>query len=255
MVTKGHVNETIGSLLDNSIDPRLSVVGIGGAGCNVVSTLYDSELQGLELVAMNSDKGSLSKARADIKVLLNPKPHKIEHAEEAVENERESICRALETDVLFLVCGLGGFTGTGAAPAVANLASERGTMVISIAIMPFKVESRSEVAEIALQRLKERCHTVLVVDNENLLGFDSLGFNEALAVVNRMIATLIKSVVEHLTSPVLNTFTEEVQMAAQEVGGNTTESVSIDIELPSGVEATPDFKPVGFDDRGFIGFA
>ncbi len=254
MVTKGHVNETIGALIDNSLDPRISVVGIGGAGCNVVSTLYDSELQGLELVAMNSDKESLSRARADIKVLL-PKPHRIEHAEVAVENEKESICRSLETDVLFLVCGLGGITGTGAAPAVADIASERGTMVISIAMMPFKVESRSEVAERALQRLKERCQTVLVVDNENLLGFDSLGFNEALAVVNRMIATLIKSVVEHLTSPILNTFTEEVQMVAQEVGGNATESVSIDIELPSGVEATPDFKPVGFDDRGFIGFA
>ncbi len=88
MTTKGQVNEVISSLPDSAMDPRVSVVGVGGAGCNVVSSLYDREVQGLELVAVNTDEEALSKARADVKLLLNLPPHgkcSVDDAEEAVQ--------------------------------------------------------------------------------------------------------------------------------------------------------------------------
>lgn len=258
MTTKGQVDEVISSLPDSAMDPRVSVVGVGGAGCNVVSSLYDREVQGLELVAVNTDEEALSKARADVKLLLNLPPHGkcgVDDAEEAVQGAGTALERILDTEVLFLIAGEGGRTGSLAAPVIAELASERGALVISIALMPFAVEGRNDAASEGLQRLKEKSHTALVVDNNNLLTFDDLGFNDALNLVNKMVATLLETVMEHLTHPYLTTLTEEVQMAAQAMAGPDTESVEFEVPAPSGVEAEDEMKPVGFDDKGFIGFA
>lgn len=267
MTTKGQVNEVISALLDNAIDPRISVVGVGGAGCRVVSSLYDSEVQGLELVAVNSDKEGLSRARADVKVELDLESHGVEEAEAAAEAARHSLMKALGSDVTFLVAGMGGATGTGAAPVVAEIATENGGMVIAIALMPFDAEGRSHIAEKGLENLKEYADTVLAVDNNNLLRFDELNLNEAMDVVNKMVATLVKTVVDRLTSSVLSSFTEEVQTATEEVGTSDGDTVVVEFGPPTGVEAGPDdaepeqaepepeYKPVGFDEKGFIDFA
>jgi len=265
MTTKGQVNEAISALLDHMIDPQISVVGVGGAGCRVVSALYDSELQGLEIVAINSDKASLERTRADVKVLLDMDSHGVEEAESAAEAARDSLTRSLGSDVTFLVAGMGGATGTGAAPTVAEVATENGGMVIAVALMPFEAEGRSHVAEAGLENLKEYADTVLAVDNDNLLGFEELNFNEALDVVNKMVATLVKTVVEKLTSPVNSSFTEEVQAATEEVGASDGDTVVLQFGAPNGVEAETDeeepeqsepesdYRPVGFDEKGFIG--
>jgi len=258
MVTKGHLNDTINSLHDDAMDPRMSVVGVGGAGCNIVSSLYDSEMEGLELVAINIDEDTLSRVKSDVKVLLDPPSHRnygIKEAESAAESARNSLQSALSSDVIFLVCGLGGVTGSTVAPIVAEIGSDSGAVIIAIAVMPFAIEGRSWLANEGLRHLKERCHAVLVVDNNNLLSFEDLGFNEALIVVNRMIKTLIESVVQHLMSPYLLSFAEEVQMAARSLGGQETESVGVDVSTPSGIEVMQEFRPVEFDDKGFIGFA
>ena len=257
MTTKGQVNETIVSLPDSAMDPRVSVVGVGGAGCNVVSALYDREMQGLELVAINSDEESLSKSRADVKVLLDlPKQERfgVDEAEAAVEAARCALERALDAEVLFLVAGMGGKTGTNVAPMVAEMAGGKNALVISIAVMPFAFESRANEASEGLQRLKENSHTCLVVDNNNRLNLNELGFNEAMTLVNRMVSTLIESVMERLTHPFVSTLAEEVQMAAAYAGGEA-EPMDVELAEPSGVEAEDDMKPVGFDDKGFIGFA
>jgi len=265
MTTKGQVNEAISALLDHMIDPQISVVGVGGAGCRVVSALYDNELQGLEIVAINSDKESLERARADVKVLLDLDSHGVEEAESAAEAARESLTRSLRSDVTFLVAGMGGATGTGAAPTVAEIATENGGMVIAVALMPFGAEGRSHVAEKGLENLKEYADTVLAVDNDNLLGFEDLNFNEAMDVVNKMVSTLVKTVVEKLTSPVNSSFTEEVQTSTEEVGASDGDTVMLEFGPPNGIEAEseeeepdqggpdPDYKPVGFDEKGFIG--
>jgi len=258
MTTKGQVNETTVSLPDSAMDPRISVVGVGGAGCNVVSALYDKEMQGLELVAINSDEESLSKSQADVKVLLDlPRQGRcgVEEAETSTEAARAALERALDAEVLFLVAGLGGKTGTNIAPVIAEMAGGRNALVISIALMPFSFESRVHEASEGLQRLKERSHTCLVVDNNNLLTLDGLGFNEAMTLVNRMVGTLIESVTERLTHPFVSTLAEEVQMAASSIGGADAEPMDVELAEPAGVEAEEEMKPVGFDDRGFIGFA
>lgn len=258
MTTKGQVNETIVSLPDSAMDPRVSVVGVGGAGCNMVSALYDKEMHGLELVAINSDEESLSKSRADVKVLLDlPKQGRcgVEEAEAAAEAARCALERALDAEVLFLVAGMGGKTGTNVAPVVAEIAGGKNALVISIAVMPFAFESRMNEASEGLQRLKERSHTCLVVDNNNLLTLDELGFNEAMTVVNSMVGTLIGSVMERLTHPFVSTLAEEVQLAASTYSGTEAEPMEVELAEPAGVEAEDAMKPVGFDDKGFIGIA
>ena len=258
MTTKGQVNETIVSLSEGATEPRLSVVVVGGAGCNVVTALYDMETQGLELVAINSDEESLSRSRADVKVLLDlPGEGRLgqEEAEASVEAARCALERALDAEVLFLVAGMGGRTGTNLAPVIAEMAGERNALVISIALMPFALESRAHEAARGMERLKEKSHTCLLVDNNNLLTLNALGFNEAMTLVNRMVGTLIDSVVERLTHPLLTSLTEEVQMAATTFAGTDAEPAAIELPGPSGVEAEDEMKPVGFDDKGFIGFA
>jgi len=260
MVAKGQVNEVISQLLDSAIDPRVSVVGVGGAGGNIVSSLYDREMRGLEYVAVNADEEGLARTRADVKVLLDLSAHdghRHERVESAVEAAREALHRTMSSDIVFLICGLGGATGTRAAPIVAEVASENGAVVITIAIMPFVVEGRAEVAAEGLAKLKEKSHAVLVVDNNNLLSFETLGFNDAMLVVNELVATLVKSVVDQLATPLLNSLAEEVQLATQAAASQESNQVGVDVDVgaPSGVEATPEFRPVGFDDKGFIGFA
>jgi len=257
MVAKEQVNEVVSSLPSTAMDPRVSVVGVGGAGCNVVSALYERELQGLELVAVNTDETSLHKARADVKTLLKKPPHGIlgeEEAELAIDAARPALERALNTEVLFLVTGMGGRTGTLVSPLLAEMANQSGALVISIAMMPFEMEGRAEVASKGLQRLKETSHTVLVADNNNLLNFNDIGFNDAMTLVNKMVSTLIESVMERLTSPCLSSLAEEVQIATQTAGPDS-ESVEFEIPAPSGISANDDMKPVGFDDKGFIGYA
>jgi cell division protein FtsZ len=258
MTTKGQVNETTVSLPDSAMDPRISVVGVGGAGCNVVSALYDKELHGLELVAINSDEESLTRSRADVKVLLDlPKQGRfgVDEAEISAEAAKAALERALDAEVLFLVAGMGGKTGTNVAPVIAEMAGGKNALVISIAVMPFAFESRMHEASEGLQRLKERSHTCLVVDNNNLLNLEELGFNEAMTVVNSMVSTLIGSVMERLTHPFVSTLADEVQLAASTYSGTDAEPEEIELAEPAGVEAEDDMKPVGFDDRGFIGFA
>ena len=257
MVVKEQVNEVVNALPNAAMDPRVSIVGVGGAGCNVVSALYEREVPGIELVAVNTDDASLSKSRADVKALIKTPLHgnlDEEKAELAVDAARPSLQRVLDSEVLFMVAGMGGKTGTLVSPLIAEMAGQSGALVISIAVMPFETEGRGEAAAEGLQRLKEASHTVLVADNNNLLNFDDIGFNDAMTLVNRMVSTLIESVMDRLTSPVLSSLTEEVQMATQ-TACTDAESVEFDVPAPSGMTADDDIKPVGFDDKGFIGFA
>src|SRR3990170_4173377 len=141
MVPKDYVDEVISALFDDAVDPRISVVGVGGAGGNVVSTLYDRQLKGVETVAVNADPAGLSKAEADTKVLL---PHvegedRQEAAASAAESSEGTLRDALSSDIVFVVAGLGGATGTGAAPVIAASAKDQGAVTVSIAIFPFAV--------------------------------------------------------------------------------------------------------------------
>ena len=158
--------------------PKILVVGCGGAGNNTVSRLARMGLAGAKTVAINTDNQHLKTAQADEKILIGQKltrgmgaggdPKVGRKAAELAAAELESMLRG--ADLVFVIAGLGGGTGTGSAPVVARLAKERGAIVVAMVTTPFHLErARIFVAEEGLEALSGYADTSIVMDNNRLL--------------------------------------------------------------------------------------
>ncbi len=192
---------------------KIMVVGCGGGGCNTVSRLKDMDIQGALTIAANTDAKHLAVTRAHKKILIGKETTKGMGAggfpdvgKKAAEESRDQIKDILRgCDLLFVSCGLGGGTGTGSAPVVAQIAKEMGAIVIAPVTLPFKMEgARIRKAEDGLLRLRDACDTVIVIENQKLLelaGNKPLG--DAFAVADNLIATMIKGVTETISQPSL----------------------------------------------------
>jgi cell division protein FtsZ len=193
--------------------PKISVLGIGGAGCNIVSWMKGKEVSGARIYALNSDAQHLSITKADQRILLGYKvcgglgcggfPEQgAKAAEESLEEVEKIISGA---GLVFLTAGLGGGTGTGATPVAAKLAKETGALTLSVITTPFQVErARLAKARDGLKRLVEVCDAVIVIDNNRLRRVaGNLPLSEAFAVANELIATFIKNVAETIATPSL----------------------------------------------------
>ncbi|HEY7587578.1 MAG TPA: hypothetical protein VIB49_02365 [Thermoplasmata archaeon] len=256
MIPKDYVDEVINGLFEDAVDPKISVVGVGGAGGNVVSALYDRDVKGVETVAVNTDPAGLSKAEADFKVLLGymEGADRVAAARAAAESSEDQLTTTLSSDIVFVVAGLGGAAGTGAAPIVARSARANGAVTIAIGILPFEGEGRTAVAKAGLEELRREADSLIVVDNNSLDKFaDQLSFNEALSVVNHMVLTIVQGVVDHLEKSFLTTVAEEVESVAREIEDANSHAVHVEVEAPETVQAAWDVNPVAFDDDGFIG--
>ncbi len=192
---------------------NIKVFGVGGAGNNMVSWLYNKGIKGAEIIAANTDQQHLNITEADRKFLIGKEitrglgaggyPEKgAEAAKEALTEIRESLKGA---DMVFVCAGMGGGTGTGAASIVAKVAKEMGAIVIGTVTMPFKIErARVDKAEFGLQQLRSVSDTVIVIDNNRLVQIaGSLPIEQAFAVANELIATMIKGIVETIAVPSL----------------------------------------------------
>ena len=192
---------------------NIKVVGVGGAGNNMVSWLHRKGVKGAEIIACNTDKQHLDISYADQKFILGREltrglgcggfPEKgAEAAKEAIQSVKEAMAHA---DMVFVCAGMGGGTGTGAAPIVAKVASENNAIVIGTVTMPFKIErARIDKAEFGLQQLRQVCDTVIVIDNNRLVQIaGNLPIEQAFAVANELIATMIKGIVETIAVPSL----------------------------------------------------
>ncbi len=256
MIPRDYVDEVINGLFEDAVDPKISVVGVGGAGGNVVSALYDRDLKGVETVAVNTDPAGLSTSEADFKVLLGhvDGEDRIVAARTSAEGSEANLKETLSSDIVFVVAGMGGAAGTGAAPVVARAARTNGAVTIAIGIVPFDVEGRAEVAKAGLEALREEADSLIVVDNNSLNKFaDQLSFNEALQVVNYMVAAIVEGVVDHLAKSFLSTVAEEVETVAKEIEEQNNHAVHMEVQPPETVQAAWDMDPVAFDANGFIG--
>src|SRR5204863_3364530 len=148
MVPRDYVDEVISSLFEDAVDPKISVVGVGGAGGKMVSALYDREIKGVETVAVNTDPSGLSKAECDVKILLSHREDedRIAAARASAEDQEGSLRTSLSSDIVFIVAALGGSAGTGAAPVVARAARATGAWPVGTATLPFDAEARPEIA-------------------------------------------------------------------------------------------------------------
>ena len=192
---------------------NIKVIGIGGAGNNMVSWLYKKGIRGAEVVACNTDQQHLDVSDSDKKFLIGKDITRGlgcgGYPQKGAEAAQESMLQLKETlrgaDMTFVCAGMGGGTGTGASPIVAGLAKEMSSIVIGTVTMPFNIErARIDKAEFGLQQLRQVCDTVVVIDNNRLVTIaGNLPVQQAFAVANELIATMIKGIVETIAVPSL----------------------------------------------------
>jgi cell division protein FtsZ len=192
---------------------NIKVIGAGGAGNNMVSWLYKKGVKGAEIIATNTDQQHLNISDADKKFLMGVDvtrglgcggfPEKgAEAAQESLSEIKESL---KGSDMVFVCAGMGGGTGTGSAPVVAQVAKDIGAIVIGTVTMPFKIErARVDKAEFGLQQLRQVSDTVIVIDNNRLVQIaGNLPIQQAFAVANELVSTMIKGIVETIAVPSL----------------------------------------------------
>jgi len=179
----------------------------------MVTWLYKRGIKGAEIIAINTDTQHLQISEADKKFIIGKEvtrglgcggfPQK--GAEAAQESMTELKAALAESDMVFVCAGMGGGTGTGSAPVIAHLAKDLGAIVIGTVTMPFNIErARIEKAEFGLEQLRKHSDTVIVIDNNRLVQIaGNLPIQQAFAVANELIATMIKGIVETIAVPSL----------------------------------------------------
>ncbi len=158
---------------------KILVVGVGGGGCNAVNRMIDEQIAGVEFIAINTDKQALQLSKAPTLMQIGEKitkglgaGAKPEVGEKAAEESAEEISAALKgADMVFVTCGMGGGTGTGATPVVARIAKEQGALTVGVVTKPFRFESKTRMtnAEAGIEKLKENVDTLIVIPNDKLL--------------------------------------------------------------------------------------
>lgn len=193
--------------------PRIFVVGCGGAGNNSVDRLYRKGITGAEVIAINTDIQHIEAREADKKILIGKEITKglgaggyPEVGRKSAEESKPELKNALSgADLVFITAGMGGGTGTGSAPVVAEIAKSYGAIVIGVVTMPFNLEKARQIkAEAGLYELRKVSDTVIVIDNNRLVKVaGNLPINQAFAVADELIATIIKGIVETIAVPSL----------------------------------------------------
>jgi cell division protein FtsZ len=190
----------------------IRVIGCGGGGSNTIERLAETGIEGAELFAMNTDAQHLLHINADRRVLIGRRTTRGLGAgslpsigEEAARESIDEIRAAVEgADMVFITCGLGGGTGTGAAPVVAEVAREMGALTISVVTLPFAAEGaiRMANADAGLKRLREVSDTAIVVPNDRLLEVvPDLPLQAAFKVADEVLMRSVKGITELITRP------------------------------------------------------
>ena len=170
----------------NAQHARMKVIGIGGGGSNAVNRMIEERLAGVEFISVNTDAQALAKSRSDLKVQIGKKltrglgaGARPEIGRQAIEENRDEVLAAMQgADLVFVTCGMGGGTGTGAAPIVAQMARDIGALTVGIVTKPFLFEGRQRMkqAEVGIVEMRRGVDTMIVVPNERLMAVVGKGF-------------------------------------------------------------------------------
>ncbi len=199
--------DNLNDQVQDSSNVKIKILGIGGAGCNTVNSMIDSlDVDGVSFVVANSDVQSLRQSKAMNKIQLGVKTTKglgcganPEVGRRATEEDLDHIMEQIgDGDIVFIVAGMGGGTGSGGAPVVAKALKDKGVLSIAIVTKPFGFEGkrRMMVAEQALETLKKEVDTLIVVPNEKLLGLvdRSVSMIAAFEMINKLLIHSVKSI-------------------------------------------------------------
>ncbi|MHB1862697.1 MAG: cell division protein FtsZ [Gemmatimonadaceae bacterium] len=192
---------------------RMKVVGVGGGGGNAVNRMIEERLEHVEFISVNTDNQALLSSRSDIKVQIGKKltrglgaGARPEIGRQAIEENRDEVGAALQgADLVFITCGMGGGTGTGAAPVVAELAREAGALTVGIVTKPFLFEGRKRMrqAEQGIAEMRKNVDTMIVVPNERLLAVVGKGipFQDALKKADEVLLHATQGISTLITKP------------------------------------------------------
>ncbi len=176
----------------NSSNAVIKVIGVGGGGGNAVNRMIEEHLSGVEFISVNTDAQALHNSKADVKIQIGRNLTKglgagarPDVGRQSIEENRGEVSRTVAgADLVFVTCGMGGGTGTGAAPVIAELAREAGALTVGIVTKPFLFEGRKRMrqAELGISELRKHVDTMIVVPNERLLAVVGRGmpFQDAL---------------------------------------------------------------------------
>ncbi len=192
---------------------KIKVIGIGGGGNNAINRMIEAQLEGVEFIAINTDKQDLSLTRSEIKVQIGEKITKglgsgsrPDVGERAAEESREELRRVLEgADMVFVTCGMGGGTGTGASPVIAEISRELGALTVGVVTKPFAFEGRKRMsqAESGIEKLKEKVDTLVTIPNDKLLEIvdKKTSLLESLRVADDVLRQGVQGISDLITSP------------------------------------------------------
>ena len=164
---------------DEKTPARILVIGVGGAGNNAVNRMIDENIGGVEFIGINTDKQALQLCKAPTLIQIGEKLTKglgagaqPEIGQKAAEESAEELQAAVKgADMVFVTCGMGGGTGTGAAPVVAKIAKDQGILTVGVVTKPFRFEAKTRMnnALQGIEKLKENVDTLIVIPNDKLL--------------------------------------------------------------------------------------
>ncbi len=244
-------------LAENEGRARIKVFGVGGGGGNAVNTMVESKLTGVDFITGNTDMQALETSKADIRLQLGPKIAKglgaganpelgRESAEESIDEIRKIL---KDSDMVFVTAGLGGGTGTGAAPVVARVAKELGALTVGVVTKPFAFEGRTRMknAENGWKQLKEHVDTIITIPNDRLISLSQKGtrFIDGMKMADNVLVQAVKGITDLINLPgyinpdfadvkaIMNEMGPALMGAGQGVGDNRAiEAVNMAIASP-----------------------
>ena len=216
---------------DEKTPARILVIGVGGAGNNAVNRMIDENVEGVELIAINTDKKALSLSRATTKIQIGEKltkglgaGAKPEIGASAVEENREEISDIIkDANMVFVTCGMGGGTGTGAAPVVAEMARNLGILTVGVVTKPFSFEGKPRMKNAleGIERLKQNVDTLIVIPNDKLLQIcdKRTSIPEALKKADQVLQQGVQGVTDLINKPgLINLDFADIQTVMRDKG-------------------------------------
>jgi cell division protein FtsZ len=193
--------------------PKITIFGVGGAGGNAVNNMIKAKLEGVEFVAANTDAQSLEKSLAENKIQLGLEVTKglgagsfPDHGKMAAEENIDEIKKLLEGNhMIFIAAGMGGGTGTGAAPVIARLAKEQNILTVAVITKPFHFEGkhRMDIAQKGIEELKKQVDTLIVIPNQNLfrIANEKTTFESAFKMADDVLHAGVRGITDLITMP------------------------------------------------------
>ncbi len=210
---------------------KIKVVGIGGAGCNAVSRMYDNFPRGVDLIIINTDIQDLKHSKAKKRIHIGKKLTRglgtgmnPDLGRQAAEENRHEIAEALKgADMVFIAAGMGGGTGTGGAPVVAEIARELGVLTIAVVTKPFSFEGsqRIRIAQEGIMRLRDKVDTLIVINNDRIFSLidKNTSLFKAFEKIDEVLKNSVLGITELITSPgIVNVDFADVKAVMAEAG-------------------------------------